>query len=692
VAKRDNIFQDDFVGFFLDTFNDKRKAFEVFFNPLGIQGDGVITEGRGEDFSVDLLMESKGIIDDKGYVVEVAIPFKSLRYEAGKGKLWGVHFLRRIQRFDRELNSWMPLKRGVSSTLSQAGHITGLEGISMERTIELIPSLTLSESGKFVRSFSPVPGFPDPGRMVNEPIRFDPGLTAKFTPSSALTLDLAINPDFAQVEADQLVVTTNQRFPIFFSEKRPFFLEGIDIFRTPITGVHTRAIVDPDVAVKLSGKKGRNTFGLMAASDNGPGSFVGDERLNRNNFPFLDKNAYIGVLRLKRDVGKENSIGILATTYNFIQKHNDLFAVDGRFRLDPKTTLSFQVLGTTSRNFFRDPVSGKSPYRTGNGLGYSLDYSVSGRNFGWGLYGEGFTRDYRADVGFFGRTNTNFTSAFVRYNTDPKPKAKIVSTYAQNFTWIGYDFQGRIQNWESEFYVQWRLPRNSYFSLSYEPAYERILEEEFGVKRTTTRQGAFYGPDDERSVQKHHFFISGSSQYNKKIQFNARAVLRQNHLDLDFGGGRRYPRVSPAALLLGQGAPLDPGAGNLFEFSGGVTYQPTNELRMSLSLVKNRLVRKDTGLTAFDVNILTFRGTYQFTRATFARAIIDYNTLSSRVRAQLLGGWTPSPGTSFYVGYNDDMNINEPNPFTREIVPGFRRNSRTFFVKASYLIRKSFGG
>jgi hypothetical protein len=692
VAKRDNIFQDDFVGFFLDTFNDKRKAFEVFFNPLGIQGDGVITEGRGEDFSVDLLMESKGMIDDKGYVVEVAIPFKSLRYEAGKGKLWGVHFLRRIQRFDRELNSWMPLSRAISGTLNQAGHITGLEGISMERTIELIPSLTLSESGKFVRSFSPLPGFPDPGRMVNEPIKFDPGLTAKFTPSSALTLDLAINPDFAQVEADQLVVTTNQRFPIFFSEKRPFFLEGIDIFRTPITAVHTRAIVDPDVAVKLSGKKGRNTFGLMVASDNGPGSFVGDERLNRNNFPFLDKNAYVGVLRLKRDIGKENSIGILATSYNFIQKHNDLFAVDGRFRLNPKTTATFQLLGTTSRNFFRDPVSGKSPYRTGNGFGYSLDYSVSGRNFGWGLYGEGFTRDYRSDVGFFGRTNTNFNSAFVRYNTDPKPKAKIVSTYAQNFTWIGYDFQGRIQNWESEFYVQWRLPRNSYFSLSYEPAYERILEEEFGPKRTPTRQGTFYGPDDERSVQKHHFFITGSSQYNKKIQFNARAVLRQNHLDLDFGGGRRYPRVSPAALLLGPGAPLDPGAGNLFEFTGGVTYQPTNELRMSLNLVKQRLVRKDTGLTAFDVNILTFRGTYQFTRATFARAIIDYNTLSSRVRAQLLAGWTPSPGTSFYLGYNDDMNLNEPNPFTREIVPGFRRNSRTFFVKASYLIRKSFGG
>ncbi|HLE63383.1 MAG TPA: sugar-binding protein, partial [Pyrinomonadaceae bacterium] len=283
VAKRDNIFNDDYVGFFLDTFNDKRKAFEVFFNPLGIQADGIITEGAGEDFSVDLLMDSKGLVSETGYVVEVAIPFKSLRYEAGNGKLWGAHFFRRIKRFEHELDSWMPFSRSVDSNLSQAGHLTGLDGIAAERTIELIPSLTVSQDGKFVRSFGVFPtslnAAQDPGRIVNQPIHFDPGLTAKFIPSSAITLDLAINPDFAQVEADQLVVTANQRFPIFFAEKRPFFLEGIEIFRTPVTAVHTRAIVDPDIAVKTTGKIGRNSFGLMVASDNGPGNFTGDDRL-----------------------------------------------------------------------------------------------------------------------------------------------------------------------------------------------------------------------------------------------------------------------------------------------------------------------------------------------------------------------------------------------------------------------------
>jgi hypothetical protein len=706
VAKRDNIFSDDYVGFFLDTFNDQRKAFEAFFNPLGIQADGVLTEGRGEDFSVDWVMESKGQINETGFIVEIAIPFKSLRYAVGKDKLWGAHFFRRIKRNNNELDSWMPFSRSNSSNLNQAGHLTGFEGISTERTIELIPSLTISETGRSVRSFTPVPaGTVDPGRIVNQPVELDPGLTAKWGISPTATLDLALNPDFAQVEADQIVVTTNQRFPIFFPEKRPFFLEGIDIFQTPILAVHTRAIVDPDIALKLTGKEGRNTYGIMVASDNGPGNLSLDERgalnvcrerrlldptVNCNSERFLDKNAYIGVLRLKRDIGKgEKTIGLLATTYNFIEKHNQLGGFDGRFRINKQSVFDIQVLGTTSRNFFYDPETDQTRYRTGNGFAYTTQYDVSGRNWGWQLYGEGFTEDYRADVGFVGRPNTNFNSFFLRYNTDPKPKAKLLSTHYHNFSWIGYDFQGRIQNWESEFYVEWRLRRNSFFSLGWEPAYERILEEEFGRRRSATRQGAFYGEDNERSVQKNHFFIQGGSQYNKKIQFNGRAVWRLNHLDLDFGGGRRFPRVSPAALLLGDDAPLDPGAGNLFEFSGSVTYQPTNALKMSLNLVKNRLVRKDTDRVAFDTNIFTLRSTYQFTPFTFARAIVDYNTLNQRARGQFLLGWTPNPGTAFFVGYNDDLNYGF-NAISREIVPGFRRNGRTFFIKMSYLFRKSF--
>src|SRR5580765_1969885 len=308
IAKRDNIFNDDYVGILFDTFNDGRKAYEFDFNPLGVQADGSWTD-NGEDFNPDIVMESKGSVTSDGWVVEVAIPFKSLRYVAGKDKLWGAHFWRRIKRINNELDMWMPISRDNSSWLAQEGHLTGLDGISTERTLELIPSLTVSETGKRRATLSQAQlatGMVDPGRMVNEPIHLDPGLTGKYTITPNMTLDFAVNPDFAQIESDQLVVTANQRFPIFFPEKRPFFLEGIVIFNTQIAAVHTRTIVDPDFAVKLTGKINRNTFGLMVASDNAPGNYSAEERLTADP-RLIDKNANAGILRLKRDIGKKDS-------------------------------------------------------------------------------------------------------------------------------------------------------------------------------------------------------------------------------------------------------------------------------------------------------------------------------------------------------------------------------------------------
>ncbi|PYT05246.1 MAG: hypothetical protein DMF65_00650, partial [Acidobacteria bacterium] len=181
VTKRDNVLDtEDSVRVLLDTFNDQRKAYVLAFNPLGIQQDGVRTEGMGVDFSVDIVMESKGAMTSDGYTVEVAIPFKSLRYEAGKGKQWGLQVFRIIQRLNGEQDSWMPISRDVSGLLNQAGHITGLEDISTERTIELIPSFTVSETGKHVRTmsraFAGSLGLADQGTFVNQPIKVDPGL------------------------------------------------------------------------------------------------------------------------------------------------------------------------------------------------------------------------------------------------------------------------------------------------------------------------------------------------------------------------------------------------------------------------------------------------------------------------------------------------------------------------------------
>src|SRR5467141_2835698 len=448
IPKRDNIFNDDYVGILFDTFNDGRKAYEFDFNPLGIQADGIWTDGQGEDFNPDIVMESKGILTTDGWTVEAAIPFKSLRYVAGKDKLWGAHFWRRIKRFNNELSMWMPISRDVSSWLAQEGHLSGLEGISTERTLELIPSLTLSETGKRKATLSPAQlaaGMLDPGRMVNEPIKFDPGLTGKYSITPNVTLDFAVNPDFAQVESDQLVVTANQRFPIFFAEKRPFFLEGIDIFQTQIAAVHTRAIIDPDFAVKLTGKVDRNTFGLLLASDNGPGNFSAEERLTANP-RLIGKNASVGILRLKRDIGKKDSfIGLLATYDRFVDRYNELGGFDTRLRVDKQTTFTAQVLATHTRRQFFFPDEGGTFDRKKNGFIYALDYNKDGRHFGYDLSAVGRTLYYRADVGFNRRTNTNNLNGFFRYNSEPKPKARLISWRVYDNISTNFDWQGRSQ-------------------------------------------------------------------------------------------------------------------------------------------------------------------------------------------------------------------------------------------------------
>ena len=405
VAARDSVFSEDNIRVYLDTFNDQRRAYLLGWNPLGIQADALYSVGGSgnngpNDFSFDIVMESKGQIVADGWVLEVAVPFKSLRYEAGADKLWGLHIWRNIDRFNDEIDSWMPISRDKSGILNQAGHITGLSNISTERTLEIIPTFKISENGQRVNSLSDTvldtEPFPrDPGRFLNSSVRGEFGFTAKYSLTPTVTLDAAYNPDFADVEADATVLQANQRFPIFFAEKRPFFLEGKDIFSTPQQVLNTRTIADPDIAVKLSGKRGRNSFGLLFASDNAPNGFK----------PASDNNALVGVIRGKRDFGQENSLGFIATMSRFAAARRNVSAgqpefyrrdnftagVDGRFRFGTQKTLNFQLLGTTAQRCFFDP--GFNPdaqppqaqenrdtcggnngsynfHRTGNGLAY----------------------------------------------------------------------------------------------------------------------------------------------------------------------------------------------------------------------------------------------------------------------------------------------------------------------------------
>jgi hypothetical protein len=717
VAKRDEVFGEDNVRMWLDTYNDQRRAYVLGFNPLGIQQDGIFTEGQGADFSVDIVMESKGVIEDWGWAVEIKVPFKSLRYSAGKGKMWGFNAARNIDRFNDEFDQWLPDDRNVSGFLIKHGKITGLDEIKAERTLEIVPSMTVSETGSRKRTipiylannngFDPVfnpNGLQDRGRFVNDPIKPELSLNLKYTITPNITLDAAINPDFAEIEADAPVVSANQRFPIFFEEKRPFFLDGKDIFDSPLQPFYSRTIIDPDFAAKLTGKVGKTTFGFLAASDNAPGNYSEDERtdpvIGPRISPFVDQNALFGVLRVKRDVGKENNIGFFATARVFPKNRNFLGGFDGKFKLDPKTVMTFQVLGTHSRKFFYNPDIDRSQYRTGNGFGYywSLDYTTD--LHGWFVEVLGRTKDYYADAGFTRRRNTNSAFFANRISTKSNSKAKLIRTDWRQFGRFTFDWNGRVQDGFVGTGINLALQGNVFINSEGGVAYEHIYEDEFGARRNANQDGAFFGGADRSAVQP-YWNMNINKTFNKRFNAYGFVGTSWNNFDFDFGAGNRFPRVSPAYLTFlasylqnpNTSLPypgLDPGKGFQFDLSVGAEYKPIDPLRISLDYTKSSLTRNDTGRTAFDTNIFTLRSTYQFTRFTFARMRLDYDTLSSNASGQLLFGWNPNPGTAFYVGYNDDFNYRGYSPFTNQAEPGFERNSRTFFIRASYLFRKSF--
>lgn len=712
VANRDNVFGEDNVRMWLDTYNDRRRAYVLGFNPFGIQQDGIFTEGQGADFTPDIVMESKGVVEDWGWSVEVMIPFKSIRYTAGKGKLWGFDVARNIDRFNDEFDQWMPDDRDTSGFLVKHGHITGLDEIKYQRTLELVPSITVSETGERV-SDSQIAA----GRFINHPIKKDIGLNLKYTISPNVTLDAAINPDYAEIEADAPVITANQRFPIFFAEKRPFFLEGKEIFDSPLQPFYSRTIVDPDVAVKLTGKVDRTSFGILAASDNAPGNYSEPERFSNQQClirqqadpnvvcplnEFIGKNALFGVLRVKRDFGGNNNVGFFGTARVFPRNRNFVGGLDGTFKFDSATVMRFQALATHSRKNFYDPDVDRVRYRTGNGLGYfwSLDYTKD--THGWYAEVFGRTRDYRADSGFTRRTNTNQAFFAYRESTKSKPKAKVIRLNFNQFARYTFDWAGRTQYMLGGAGINGQLQGNVFFGFEGGDQLEHLYEEEFGGKRNNLLPGdpnrvvgGFFGAA-ERKAQQPYLSFNISKVFNKQFTAYGFAGTIFNSFDYDFGGGDRYPRVSPAYLAWAAGGQigpeprLDPGPGRQIDFNVGFNYKPIDPLTTSLDYTKSKLTRNDTKLVAYDTNIFSMRTTYQFTRFTFARVRWDYDTLSTRAAGQFLVGWNPNPGTAFYVGYNDLLRYNGFNPYNGNLEPKFARDSRTFFIRASYLFRKSF--
>jgi hypothetical protein len=384
---RDALFRDDHAGVMLDTFDDQRRAYQFFVNPLGVQADRIKEEASGrEDDAWDGLWTSAAQITDSGYRIEMRIPFATLRFRPGEGaRRWGVRFVRARPRENPYLYANQPIERGARCDLCSMRKLEGFAGIRQGRGLEITPTLTVahaqSREGEGWRG---------------EGVRVEPGVDAAWTPSPNLTLSATLNPDFSQVESDAAQLDLNTSFALFFPEKRPFFLEAADTFSTPLQVLYTRQIADPDVGARVTGRVGSNAYGAVFARDAVTQLLVPGALGSR--IRMLDGASDVAVARYRHDFEGQASLGAVMTYRNGEGYHNALAGFDGRWQRG-RHTFSGQWLRSDSRYPAELGLDDASP--AGNAL--DARYNFSNRNWVADLQHIRVDPGFRADLGFIPR-------------------------------------------------------------------------------------------------------------------------------------------------------------------------------------------------------------------------------------------------------------------------------------------------
>lgn len=402
LADRDKISSDDNVQLLLDTFDDRHRAFAFGVNPLGVQADGMRSEGSGAgsaggapgqvDLSSDFLYTSKGRLTDYGYEVELRIPFSSLRYPSSGSQRWGINVVRTVQH-SGYTESWTPAKRASASFLAQSGTLEGLQGLQRGHVFQMNPELTARAVGE------PAAGSPDEWhyRMGR-----DAGGNVKLDLSSSFTLNGTIHPDFSQVESDAAQIATDPRFALYFAEKRPFFIDGIEQFDVPNRLVYTRRIVQPVGAAKVTGTVRGTSVALLAAEDSRAASATGN-----------DRPAFL-VARLRRDVADgQTTLGLVYTDREDGPDANRVLGVDARVLFGGLYYAQFQAVGSQTR------LGGASKYAP---LWEGI-VDRTGRNYGFHYTLTGIGEDFVAASGFVARTGYVKTSASNRFTAYGAPGA-----------------------------------------------------------------------------------------------------------------------------------------------------------------------------------------------------------------------------------------------------------------------------
>jgi hypothetical protein len=695
LAERDQITSDDHVRILLDTFADQRRAFVFYVNPLGIQQDGILAEGRGTDFAPDFLFDSRGRLTGDGYEVELRIPLKSLKFPAGGEQRWGFNVIRVLPATAAQ-ESWAPRLQSTPSELAQSGTLRGIRGLRPGRLFEANPTLTARREGSTGET-----GF---RRGPTEP---DLGVNVKYGITSELTLDATINPDFSTIEADADQITVNERFAISLQEKRPFFLEGADLFSTPETLVYTRSVVDPAVGARLTGKVGALNLAYLGAVDEAP--------LSRPaRFAPRADRAVVHIARVRRDVGSAGStLGALATSRQTGDAFNHVAAADARIRFGGVYTAGVIGGGSWTRSWVADPLGRDSAGAPGARQAVSTDDEVghianlyldrTGRRWGFLATLRDVPSSFRTETGFVRRRGITEISGGNRvswYGARGALLQRLDVRQGGRRYWDGRGF------WSGDGAVEGTL------SLDANASFRGNLGVEVGVQRAFyTLDLADYarysrsGPDgrietgdslvgpDPRMGGLHGISIEVESSHFKAADIGVELFVGATPI---FAEGTR-------GVESGIGAE--------------VALRPTPSLRVDGRLGFSVLRRASDDSRYSRALVPRLRVEYQLTRALAVRGLAQYSVeevdvlrapdggeyLRDRepfrvrrgnlpsylepqlnpLRLDLLLSYRPSPGTVAFLGYGREVTDDEAFRFD-----GLQPRADGLFFKISYLFRR----
>ncbi len=678
LADRDAIDADDQVQILLDTFNDRRRALMFAVNPLGVQQDGVRSEGQEAsaggvgagfrfdgvvDRNPDFAFQSAGHVLPDGYEVEIRIPFKSLRYQGGEPQAWGLQVVR-VTQHSRYEDTWTPVLRANASFLVQSGRLTDLTGLRRGLVLDVTPEFTTRLDGTPAAAGYDYTGTPALGG------------TARWGITQNLTLGATANPDFSQVEADVGQVTLNERFELFYPEKRPFFLEGLEQFDTPGRLIYTRRIADPVGGAKVTGKVGATGIGYLLAADDASRSATGDTPL-------------YNLLRVRRDLGTSSNVGFAYTDRIDGSAYNRVAGADVR--------LVWRKIWFSDAQFAASWTNDGAGQQRGLAWSTTL-YDRTGRSYGNHLEIAGVHPDFRADAGFVNRTDVVDARIFNRFSFYGRPGAFV----EQASTFIGiqpvwrYDdlfpdadpargpaspslstIEGSISDsWTFALRGGWEAGANV------QVAHQRFQDEDYtgyqvdsaGTAVPFVVPGGLYG------------LWSGSLSLNTP----SRAVT----LNASIGAGE-VPIFAEAAAGRGVDGLLT------------ATWKPTAALRIEGRWAHRRLTRTGDGSWFSTANIPRLKVEYQLTRDIFVRYVGQYEAqeqdalrdpisgnplivdslpagseTSTEFRNDVLFSYKPTPGTVLFLGYGASLADRDPFAFDQ-----LERTSDGFFLKISYQFR-----